>query len=634
MESIVNEGTPLAAFLEGEELREMHGARQLLTLSGEGTFEQSCDQSDHSQIADSQDVQSFAPPSSSSLRSRFKDRVPPGLRVRLPHKSRLSEAHIAWSRAINSRIGRSENEHFIEHFRYILIASQLVNENQDHGNQRPSSLSVRSPGHTGPATDSHGYPLDFRGLSLTAGVAFLFVWLTRWAYCNQHSKTRVLAVFLSFAVVAVLTYVYVRRQWLKYVRHLAVESASGITTNLQALELSSGAAMSLIQEVELVSRGYRISAPMPPISRLDDAKANRRCNGLRKQLCKIYMAIIPALIQGIETLRESMNGDTYDRFLDVYDVPREAVQEVMTAQMPVDEDVESLGALRSLTYRYSTLRRMFLCSLLSLEADGGAPDFPRWRLATNVMDHISQIAATNASLLSQSLQDLDDFATPTSPKATSKPTNERLRSQVRKISTLSQGIRTLQAKMALLREDSTRAIASSDDLTDLGPSLMAQYESIGGDLRSLMQDWETGKAALASNIGRQERRISLASSGLRSPGSSLGGLTAVDEDSEAGGIEAALRALTGEKEEPRSNRSSLAANSDEEVFEAVAMPRVRERSALSREERIARMNEERNRLGEVREKRMSSTNMMRELQSVINLRRPPGRNELGRITSI
>ena len=447
-------------------------------------------------------------------------------------------------------------------------------------------------------------------------------------------------MFLCFTVVALLTYVYVRRQWLKYVRHLAVGSASALTANLQALELSSGAAMSLIQEVELVSRGYRISAPMPPVSRLDDAKASRRCNGLRKQLCRVYMAIIPALLTGVETLRGSINDNTYERFLDVYDVPREAIQEVMTADVSVDEDAESLVALRMLTYRYSTLRRVLLCSLLSLEADGGAPDFPRWRMATNLMDHISQIAAINASSLSQTLQDLDDFATPATPKAASKHANERLRSQVRKISTLSQGIRSLQAKMALLREDSTKAVESSDDLTDLGPSLMSQYESIGADLKSLMQDWETGKTALASNIGRQERRISLASSGLRSPGSSLGGLTAVDEDSEGGGIEAALRALNGEKEDKErrssshSNRSSLAANSDEEVFEAVAMPRVRERSSLTREERIAKMHEERIRLSEVKEKRMSNTNMMRELQSVINLRRPPGRNEMGRITSI
>lgn len=215
------------------------------------------------------------------------------------------------------------------------------------------------------------------------------------------------------------------------------------------------------------------------------------------------------------------------------------------------------------------------------------------------------------------------------PKVGLKPPNERLRAQIRKISTLSQGIRGLQAKMALLREESNKSIEESEDLTDLGPSLMAQYESIGADLKALMQAWETGKASLANNIDRQERRISLASNGLRSPVSSLGGLTAVEEGTPAD----ALRALTGE---PKSNRSSLATTPSEEieeVFEAIALPRQRSlRSSLTREERIAKMHEERQRQASLREKRESNTNMLRELESVINLR--PRKNPAGRITSI
>lgn len=220
-----------------------------------------------------------------------------------------------------------------------------------------------------------------------------------------------------------------------------------------------------------------------------------------------------------------------------------------------------------------------------------------------------------------------DFATPTTPKAASKLVSERLRGQVRKIGALSTGIRSLQAKMALLREESNKTIEESDDLTDLGPNLRAQYESIGEDLRHLTQAWETGKSALASNLDRHERRISLASSGLRSPVSSLGGLTAVDE---GGGPADALKALSGEMT-PLSDRSSMGSPSDEEVFEAIAMPK--QRSSLTREERIAKVQEDRVRQAELREKRMSSTNMIRELQSVINLRQPK-RGMGGRITSI
>ena len=59
-----------------------------------------------------------------------------------------------------------------------------------------------------------------------------------------------------------------------------------------------------------------------------------------------------------------------------------------------------------------------------------------------------------------------------------------------------------------------------------------------------------------------------------------------------------------------------------EVFEAVAMPRQRAASTLTREERIVKMHEERERQAQMRAKRDANTSMMRELESVINLRGP------------
>lgn len=202
-------------------------------------------------------------------------------------------------------------------------------------------------------------------------------------------------------------------------------------------------------------------------------------------------------------------------------------------------------------------------------------------------------------------------------KATNTPHRERMRGQVRKISALGTGIRGLQAKMQILREETNKSIEQSEDLTDLGPTLMAQYDAIGTDLRELLEAWEAGKQSLQANISRHERRISMASSGLRSPVSSLGGLTAVDEISD--GPADALKVLNGEGN--KSQRSSLNATSDEEemVFEAIAMPRQRQ-SLISREERIAKMNEQRAKQQELRAQRDANTSMLRELESVINLR--------------
>jgi hypothetical protein len=165
----------------------------------------------------------------------------------------------------------------------------------------------------------------------------------------------------------------------------------------------------------------------------------------------------------------------------------------------------------------------------------------------------------------------------------------------------------------------------TEDVSELGTNLMIQYESIGMDLKALMQEWEDGKAALASNIDRNERRIS-SMSGILSPTTSLGGLTAVEE----GNAMDALKALNGEA---RSRSSMDFSSSDaEEVFEAVAIPR--QRSTLTREERIAKMKEDRAKRESMKDKAEANTHMLRELESVINMR-PRGRTTpAGRVTSI
>jgi hypothetical protein len=214
---------------------------------------------------------------------------------------------------------------------------------------------------------------------------------------------------------------------------------------------------------------------------------------------------------------------------------------------------------------------------------------------------------------------------PTTPKLPMTPGRERWRAQLRKLNSLSSGIRGLQAKLHMLREESDRNLNETEDISELGTNLMIQYESIGLDLKALMQEWEDGKAALASNIDRNERRLS-SMSGMLSPTTSLGGLTAVEEGSAA----EALKLLNGE---PRSRSSMDFSSSEaEEVFEAVAIPR--QRSTLTREERISKMKEERMKRESMKSRAEANTHMLRELESVINMR-PRGRTTAaGRITSI
>ena len=141
---------------------------------------------------------------------------------------------------------------------------------------------------------------------------------------------------------------------------------------------------------------------------------------------------------------------------------------------------------------------------------------------------------------------------------------------------------------------------------------MTQYDGIGEDLRTLVQEWESGRAALTQCPSSEAKRSSQVSEGPRSPVLSLDGSTAT----ESGSPSDALRALNGD-DTPRSSLE-LSSLDNEEVFEAVALPR--QRTSLTREERISKMRAERARAASVREAAQAQTNMIRELQSVISLR--------------
>lgn len=363
---------------------------------------------------------------------------------------------------------------------------------------------------------------------------------------------------------------------------------------------------------------------------------------LRRGLRTAYAKVIPLLTETIGTIRNLIEDESdLEKYYEIYDINNQDTREAFLGYSEDDVgDGETLKALRIFAYRFSTLRRIVLCSFLAIPADGSRFDFIRWQNVIGILE----LLASNVGVFSENLNEILTgeermfttpvfglcltsavFTLPQTSKLPLTPRRERLRAHVHKLGSLSQGIRGLQAKMQLLREETHKTLEESDDASDPVPSLVAEYESIGADLKSLVQAWEAGKSSLAVSIDRHDRRISQSSNGLRSPTTSLGGTTAVD----CGSPTDALRALNGDAT-LRSPTSSVSPSaSDEEVFEAIAIPR--HRHAMSREERKAKMENERVRQASLRERREANTNMMKELESVIRLRpsnSPSGRSSM------
>ena len=474
------------------------------------------------------------------------------------------------------------------------------------------------------------------GLSTTAGVAFTLVWSIHWARSSVHGQGSwwpLALVCSALAITTVVAYILLRRQYLRYNRCQAIEVASSMVANAQAFDMAASAASTLIQEVELVSRGYRISSPLPPASRLDDQQTQtRRCSRLRQALHSSVNSLMMPHVKAYKSLQGLTVEVDLERYHDMYELSRsdvEDVEDVVDVEATANSNeentsnAESLKSLKISLHKLHIARKIFLCSLLALNADK-KHDFSSWALATRVMQSLSDESVAAAATLDRILCEEERFKMPATPNYKSKPGKERVQAQIRKFTTLSQGVRGLQARMHVLREESDKTLDSSNEVTELGSSLLEHYDAIGADLKMLMQDWEDGRIALTANIGKNERRISLSSAGLlpsrsTSP-SSLGGTTAV-----GGSPTDALKILSGE-----SMLSLSVPSSDEEMYEAVAMPRPK--SNLRREERIAKMREDRARQASVRERADAGRHMVKELETVIKLR-PRGKTA-GRVLSI
>lgn len=176
--------------------------------------------------------------------------------VHLPWRFVSQDVLTQLQKAVNSRLGRADNERFLEHFRYLIVASQLLGEKDG---LRASSMPAFAAGGRSGSHEFKVATISPTGAALTGTTAFALVWLVHWSRRQPtFSLSRSAFVVLVFAAAASAVYGYMRRQWLRYLRQEAVDGAAALVANLQAFEASTSSALALIQEVELVSRGYRL----------------------------------------------------------------------------------------------------------------------------------------------------------------------------------------------------------------------------------------------------------------------------------------------------------------------------------------------------------------------------------------
>lgn len=349
-------------------------------------------------------------------------------------------------------------------------------------------------------------------------------------------------------------------------------------------------------------------------------------------------------IQSQNTLRPLTDEANLAKYYDIYDIALEDLEAIeSTLSQRSMDDQYSLRSLREAFGKLYTVRKSVLCCLLALSADGGGSDIARWGSAVEEMRELAAVTGSSMTKMANILNEEDReyllhavlpsthikliFAgdvIPPSPLPSASPSKEHMRAQFRRLNSLSQGVRALHAKMHIVSEESNANLEKSES-GEFEASLLVQYDSIGSDIRALLQEWELGKATFVNNqdrlgVGNFSRPPSTAFP--LSPTPSLGGTTAVE-----GSPTDALKALNGER--PDLTHSF----EDEEIFEAVVLPSSRnKRASLTRDERLARVREARASKAAAQDKIFAKTNMLKELEMVIQQR--PRNNPSKRVTSI
>lgn len=373
---------------------------------------------------------------------------------------------------------------------------------------------------------------------------------------------------------------------------------------------------------------------MPPITRIERDSQKKRCARLRRAVLHSLRQAIEPHARSATAIRALIQESDIDKYFDIYDIDQDDIDEMNLGIKEGEfDDMESLRALKAYIHRLHTTRRVFLCCLLALDAHGGYSDFAAWRMVVEELKILGITMSETGRTLHRASEEQERINVPSTPRTVpSSPTSEKWRGQMRKLNSLSQALRGLQAKMQLLREESDRTIHESLDLAEIGPDILAHYDSIGSDLQALVTEWENGRAMLLQSIDKQQDAVSARNSLLFASSTTMGGepsdLAGETPRNSWGTTVMGAEELAKLKEETTTPPAASEEKKEDDdgqmevVFEGVSEPKAKPRSTLTREERIRRVQEERVRLAEERKRAEAGRDFVKELQTVL-VNRPP-----------
>ncbi|KAL7312244.1 hypothetical protein PS15m_008031 [Mucor circinelloides] len=523
---------------------------------------------------------------------------------------RLSLFHDAFSISLP----RAEETAFEEKFKYLIVTSPLLNEtlsvNHHHkhssnGNKLPNTTELP---FQSTRTTKLGVTTNLVAtLALLLGAEKYFL----------RPKLPIMTIFFSTSASLFFFYRHKRRSSIRQLYQIALSRLQSFNDHSETFDTKVHRVLITIQEIELVSRGYRLSTPLSPISRIEQKSKNRKCIQLRNRLSAILRRAFIIYEEGIIDLMDVINRKNLHTLYEMYNVHSIASLSAMGEE---NGDAYSLDQLKKLAQIMHLKRRECMVHFLALgvmtdEHDSIRFDYQHgWRTVNDILDKLVNETEQFTKDIVEALdaefyKPMNDFD---KKKITSKIEDARLKKFVHQLSSLEQQLRTMEAKIYLCSED-VQHLNSESSTDEVREKLRHEYMSVQRGFENMASEWENGRVVLESYLAPTDV---LPSSPVASPTLNAAAVEEESmEESEGKGIILDAEDVADILNLPLASKAS--------VFEAIAgvvEKNGKEKSKKTRQERIEEMKLKRAKQTEERSARLDSQTMVHELKSVLHKR--------------
>ena len=192
-------------------------------------------------------------------------------------------------------------------------------------------------------------------------------------------------------------------------RARTIRLAENLVQNSQCFDLAAHKTLQMIQEVELVSRGYRLytnqeelflihrSSALPPITRLEQSSTLRRCSNLRATLSASLTLASSSFHRTALSITPFTTASLLRQMHQVYNI-----DDTLPVEVP---DAPSLADLKATCLAMHEKRRLVLCALLAIHVEPFDAAWSTWRTVIHELSGLTRMLATFTNELTRALED-------------------------------------------------------------------------------------------------------------------------------------------------------------------------------------------------------------------------------------